>query len=104
MAAACACEAPFLWLLLGTVGASELRAGRARPLLIVGGPSGKLPIAGVEGLLARPLLVVVTCCTVVVGVAVGVWSCRASSSVDLTELSFLGAAVVAEEGVGARSF
>lgn len=86
------------------MGASEFRAGRARALLLFGGPSGNVLRAGVEGLLARPLLVVVTCCVDRVGVAVGVLSFRASSSGGLTEPSFFGPGAVAEEGVGTRSF
>lgn len=57
-----------------------------------------------EGLLARPLLVVVTCWVDKVGVAVGVLSFRASSSGGFTEPSFFGPGAVAEEGVGTRSF
>lgn len=99
-----------MWLRFGTVGASEFRAGRARPLLLLllvvlfGRPSGNVLRAGVEGLLARPLLVVVTCCVVMVGVAAGVFSFRTSSSAGLTEPSFLGPGALAEEGVGTRSF
>lgn len=62
-------------------------------------------MAGVEGLLARPLLVVVTCCIVGVDAADGVGSLRASaSSTGLTDPSFLWPAGVAEDGVGIRSF
>lgn len=62
-------------------------------------------MAGVEGLLARPLLVVIICCVVGVDTAEGVGSFRASpSSAGLTEPSFFCPAGVAEEGVGTRSF
>lgn len=102
-AAACACEAPFLWLLLGTVGASEFLDGRDRPFLLRG-PSGKLPIAGVEGLLALPLFVVVTCCVVAFPEGVDSFCTSPSSALGLME-PFLSrtVAVVAEDGVGARS-
>lgn len=107
-ATAWAAEAPFLWLLLGTAGASEFLEGRDRELLLLlllllaVGLSGKLPTAGVEGLLALPLLVVVTGC-IVKGVATaGVGSFRTStSSAGLAELSFLWPP--ADCGVGALS-
>lgn len=63
-----------------------------------------MPRAGVEGLLARPPLVVVTCCVEMVGVAIGVFSFRTSSSTGLTDPSFFGPVAVAAEGVGTRSF
>lgn len=107
-AAACAAEAPFLCDLLGTTGASEFLDGRDRGLLLlllllVGGLSGKLPIAGVEGLLARPLFVVVTCCNVG-GAVAGVFSFRTStSSAGFAELSLGAEAGTADLGVGALS-
>lgn len=107
-AAACAAEAPFLWDLLGTAGVSEFLDGRERGLLLLllvlfGGLSGKLPIAGVDGLLARPLFVVVTCCSVG-GAVAGVGSLRGStSSAGFAELSFGPVAGTADFGVGARS-
>lgn len=72
-------------------------------LLLPGGLSGKLPIAGVEGLLARPLFVVVTCCNVG-GAVAGAGSFRAStSSAGFTEFSFEPVAGAADFGVGALS-
>lgn len=98
-----------MWDLLGTAGASEFLDGRERGLLLlllllVGGLSGKLPMAGVEGLLARPLFVVVTCCCEVGGAAAGVGSFRTStSSAGFAELSFGAGAGTADFGVGALS-
>ena len=94
--------------LLGTAGASGFLDGRERGLLLllllfVGGLSGKLPIAGVEGLLARPLFVVVTCCKVG-GAVAGVGSFRTStSSASFAGFSFGAVAGTADFGVGALS-
>lgn len=94
-----------MWLLLGTVGASEFLDGLDREFpLFLGGLSGKLPMAGVDGLLARPLFVVVTCCVVGVVVTDGVDSFRVSSSTGFAEPSFFWPPLtVVEDGVGARS-
>jgi hypothetical protein len=71
--------------------------------MVVGGLSGKLPIAGVDGLLARPLFVVVTCCNVG-GAVAGVISFRNStSSAGFAEFSFGAGAGTADFGVGALS-
>lgn len=68
------------------------------------GPSGKLPTAGVDGLLARPLFVVVIGCETTIAEGVGSFDASLSSTTGLME-PFLSRAlvVVAEDGVGARS-
>lgn len=88
------------------MGASEFRDGRDLEFpLFFGALSGKLPIAGVDGLLARPLLVVVTwCCITGVVDTDGVGSLRGSSSAGFAEPSFLWPPTAfAAAGVGARS-
>lgn len=61
-------------------------------------------MAGVDGLLARPLFVVVTCCVAGVLGTDGVGSFRTSSSTGFAEPSFFCPPTAVEvEGVGARS-
>lgn len=56
-AAAAAADAPFLWLRLGGLALSEVREVRARGGAMAAA-SANVANAGVDGLLARPLLVV----------------------------------------------